>query len=173
MHATASPFVLFATLVASSLACPVAAQAAQVVQYGLGCSWNGTPLAIGVQGTPQLGSTVTIDYSGPNFAGVMQVQPVLVLGLAADSALIPVSFLPQQPAQCFAWVQPLLFAPMPVATAGGYLDSQDIVVPNDPTLIGMQFFAQWMATVVQCGFVPPCTLEALPTSDALQLIVGL
>lgn len=173
MHLPATPFLLLATFVASSLACTVTAQSAQVVQYGLGCSWNGTPLAIGVQGAPQLGSTFTIDYSGPNVAGVMQVQPVLVLGLAADSALIPASFLPQQPAQCFAWVQPLLFAPMPIAAIGGYVTTQDVVVPNDPTLIGMQFFAQWMATVVQCGFVPPCTLEALPTSDALQLIVGL
>lgn len=173
MHTFSAPSVLVAVLAASSLSFSATAQTAQVIHYGVGCSWNGTPLAIGVQGAPQIGTTFTIDYTGPNFAGPLSTQPVLVLGTAPDSALIPTTFLPQQPGQCFVWVQPLLFAPMPTAATGGFVLSQDVVVPNDATLLGLQFFAQWMATVVQCGIVPPCTLEALPTSDALQLIVGL
>ena len=173
MHTFAAPAVLLAAIAAASLSFAATAQTAQVIPYGVGCSWNGTPLAIGVQGAPQIGTTFTIDYSGPNLSSTLSTQPVLVLGTAPDGTTIPVTFLPQQPGGCFVWVQPLLFAAMPGAPTGGFVTSQDVAVPNDATLLGLQFFAQWMATVVQCGFAPPCSLEALPTSDAVQLIVGL
>src|SRR5687768_7642220 len=76
------------------------AQTATVSFYGAGCSFVGQSLAIGVQGLPQLGTTITFTYTGPNQNGPLTVQPVLGLGLAATSVPIPASLLFQQPNGC-------------------------------------------------------------------------
>ncbi|HEX5051672.1 MAG TPA: hypothetical protein VFZ65_07875 [Planctomycetota bacterium] len=159
--------VLFSLFVAA-----LPAQGATVSFYGAGCTYQ-QPLAIGVQGLPQLGTTVGITYSGPNLNTSLQVQPVLALGLGANNIPIPSGILPQQPVGCSVWIDPIVLYPMPVTTTGLFATRYDFVVPNDPTLTGFVFVGQWLAIAVQCGFVPPCWLDALPTSDAALLTVGI
>ena len=38
--------------------------------------------------------------------------------------------------------------------------------------LGFTAYAQWFATVVQCGIIPPCTFDALPTSNGALLVLG-
>jgi len=167
MHTT-----LFAVLASLSFVGTATCQTAAAVTYGTGCAYAGQNLAIGVQGLPQLGTTFTITYSGPNLDNTLTIQPILAVGLLPDSMPMPTWLLPQQPAGCTAWILPALFEPMPVASPGLFADHVAVAVPNDPGLTGFTLLAQWVAWVTQCGIVEPCTLEALPTSDAVALIVG-
>jgi hypothetical protein len=163
--------LLLATLLSATVPL-LPAQAASVSLYGTGCAYAGQNLAIGVQGLPQLGTTITITYSGPNFFSTLMIQPGLALGLAPDATPIPTSVLPLQPAGCTVWVVPVLIGMMLPTSAGPFATSVDVAVPNNPGLIGFTVYAQWIATVVQCGIIPPCTFDALPTSDAAQLVLG-
>lgn len=161
------PFLSFALAVGSA-----AAQSASVSTYGSGCTYANQVLAIDTVGLPQIGTTFSITYSGPNYNTSLTVQPVLALGLTPDNTPIPAGILPQQPIGCLALVVPLYLLPMPVTGSGLFQTSQGIAVPNDPTLIGFAFVAQWLDIAVQCGIVPPCWFSGLPTSDALLLTVG-
>src|SRR5262245_18472770 len=60
---------------------------------------------------------------------------------------------------------------MPTPT-GPFASSVDVALPNSPGLIGIAAYAQWFATVVQCGIIPPCTFDALPTTNGAQLVLG-
>ena len=164
--------LLLASLLSTAVAV-LPAQAASVSFYGTGCAYAGQNLAIGVQGLPQLGTTFTITYSGPNFYSTLMIQPALAIGLAPNATPIPPAILPLQPAGCTVWVVPLLIATMLPTSAGPFATTVDIAVPNNPGLIGFTVYAQWFATVVQCGIIPPCTFDALPTSDAALFVVGL
>lgn len=157
----------------AALAGSLPAQAASVTPYGSGCTFLGQTLAIGATGLPQLGSTCTLTYTGPNLNTQLSTQPFLGLGLQATNLPIPPSILWQQPPNCTQWIVPDVLLAMPPSTTGGYVDQVAIVVPNSPGLIGFSFVAQWLVIVIQCGFVPPCTFDAVPTSDALQLTIGL
>jgi hypothetical protein len=162
--------LLFSILTATA---PLAAQAATIVPFGTGCAFLGQTLGITATGLPQLGGSVTLEYVGPNLNNQIQTQPVLGLGLAPAAVPIPAAILPQQPTGCTQWLVPDALLPMAVSAQGNFEDRVAIAIPNAPTLIGFQFHAQWLVIVIQCGFVPPCTLDALPTSDALQLTCGL
>lgn len=151
---------------------PLVGQTASVSAYGTGCAFAGQSLAIGAIGLPQLGTTCSVTYSGPNVTGPLTIQPLLGLGLVATSVPIPPSILPQQPANCSQWIVPDVLLATAGNPLGGFDDTVPIPVPNAAGLIGFQFVAQWVATVLQCGIVAPCTLDALPTSDALLLTVG-
>jgi hypothetical protein len=160
-------------LVLPFLLAPLAAQAASIATYGSGCVFANQTLAIGFAGLPQLGTTFDITYSGPHMNQQLSVQPILGLGLTASNLPIPASILPQQPPNCTEWIDPIVLTPMGLAPAGGFATQTSIVVPNTATLIGFQLTAQWLGLAIQCGFVPPCWLSGLPTSDALLITVGL
>jgi hypothetical protein len=164
---------ILCSLLLSVLAAPLAAQAATVTPFGTGCTFVNQTLAIGATGLPQLGTTFTIDYAGPNMNNQLSTQPILALGLAAANVPIPATFLPQQPSGCSQLVVPDVLLAMGTTPAGGFATQAPITVPNNAALIGFQFVAQWAVFAVQCGFVPPCWFSALPTSDALMLTVGL
>jgi hypothetical protein len=164
--------LLLATLLSTAIPL-LPAQAASVSFYGTGCTYAGQTLAIGVQGLPQLGTTCTITYTGTNFYSTLTIQPYLAVGFAPDATVIPASILPLQPAGCTAWVVPVVIDAMPPGPSGPFLTSVNVAVPNNPGLIGIAAYAQWFATVVQCGFVPPCSFNALPTSNGAQLVLGL
>jgi hypothetical protein len=163
--------LLLATLM--SIAVPAArAQSASVSFYGTGCAYAGQTLAIGVQGLPQIGTTFTITYTGPNFYSTLTIQPHLAIGFAPDATVIPASILPLQPTGCTVWVVPAVIGAMMPTPTGPFATSVDVALPNSPGLIGITAYAQWFATVVQCGFVPPCTFDALPTSNGALLVIG-
>jgi len=155
------------------VAAALPAQLATVSIYGTGCSLIGQQLAIGVQGLPQLGTTVTFTYSGPNMVNQLTVHPVLALGLSTANIPLPQSLLPQQPLGCTAWIAPEVLNFMPQLASGLFDTQLPMAIPAANSLIGFQFTAQWLAVATQCGFVPPCWLDALPTSDAALLTVGL
>lgn len=155
------------------LLAPLTAQAAAVTPFGAGCTFANQTLAIGTSALPQLGSTFAITYTGPNQNQQLTVQPALALGFTATSLPIPATLLPQQPANCTQWIDAAVIQFMPPSGTGPFVDQVAVTVPNTPGLIGFQFTAQWLAVAVQCSFVPPCFLAAIPTSDALLLTVGL
>ncbi len=162
-------------LLLSSLVTPLAslsAQNATITSFGTGCTFANQTLAIGATGLPQLGTTFTIDYSGPNMNSTLSTQPLLGLGLASTNIPIPATFLPQQPPGCTQWIVPDVLLAMPATPAGPFVTQSPVTVPNDGALIGFQFTAQWAVFAVQCGIVPPCWFSALPTSDALLITVG-
>lgn len=165
--------VVLASICSASLLAPLAAQAATVTNFGTGCGFVGQTLAIGATGLPQLGSTVTITYTGPNLNNQLSTQPLLALGLQTTNVPIPATILPQQPTGCTQYVVPDVLLAMGVTPAGGFVTQSPIAVPNNAALIGFQFAAQWAVFAVQCGIIPPCWFSALPTSDALLLTVGL
>ena len=157
-----------------SLAAALPAQLASVSIFGTGCSFVGQQLSIGVQGLPQLGTSVTFTYTGPNQIGTLTVQPVLVLGLGTLNVPLPPTLLPQQPPNCTAWITPDVLNVMPQNPGGpGFVSQVPMGIPASNSLIGFQFAAQWLAIGVQCGIIPPCGLSAFPTSDAALLTVGL
>jgi hypothetical protein len=161
-------------LLLTSLAAALPAQSASVSLYGTGCSFVGQQLSIGVQGLPQLGTTITFTYSGPNMINQLTVQPVLVLGLGTANVPLPATLLPQQPPNCTAWITPDVLNVMPPLPGGSPFQSQfPMAIPSSNSLIGFQFAAQWLAIAIQCGIIPPCALSAFPTSDAALLTVGL
>ncbi len=168
MRAPIVASLLFPLAIASALA-----QSASVQFFGSGCSYQGQALAIAVQGLPQLGTTFTFTYAGPNLNNQLSIQPALAVGLAASNLPIPSTILPQQPIGCTAWIVPEVINLMPVTATGLFEDHIDMTVPNDPSLSGLLFTAQWLAIVVQCGIVAPCWLQALPTSNAALMTVGL
>src|SRR5262245_16295719 len=135
---------------------PLAAQAS-FLPFGTGCTFQGQTPAIGNQGLPQLGTTLQITYSGPNFtfsSGQQIAQPFLVLGLGQQNTVIPGGLLPQQPPGCQGFITQDAVFPMGPDPNGrpSFANFLDLPVPNNPALIGFVFFAQWLTLVQQCGF---------------------
>ncbi|MEO6593905.1 MAG: hypothetical protein ABIP94_04040 [Planctomycetota bacterium] len=165
---------LFLPFVVAVVPAPVVvAQNASVALFGTGCTFNSQPLAISVQGLPQLGTTFTINYSGPNLNNQLMIRPALALGLASTNIPIPMSILPTQPSGCTQWIVPELISLMPTTPSGSFVTQVSVTIPNDPSLTGFVLTAQWLAIAVQCGIIPPCWLTALPTSNAALLTVGI
>lgn len=151
------------------------AQAASFTPFGSGCTFQGQALSIGNRGLPVLGTTFTIDYTGPNFtfsSGQQIAHPVLVLGFGQQTVPLPVGLLPQQPAGCTALITTDAFLPTAANPTQPVFDASiPFVVPNQPTLAGFAFFAQWVCLVEQCGFAG-CGFSAVPTSDAAVVSLG-
>jgi hypothetical protein len=162
------PYLLFAATAAAQT------QAA-FVPFGAGCPFAGQTPTIGNQGLPQLGTTCTITYAGPNhtFNSAQQIAwPQLALGFTPQQFLIPAGLFPQQPANCLAELAPLALVPTQVNAIGNAFDTNvDIRVPNDPGMIGVVILAQWVVLHEQCGFAG-CGYDAVLTSDAAQVVLG-
>lgn len=157
-------------------AAAAAAQSAAFQPFGAGCTFDNQTLAIGNQGLPQLGATFRITFSGPNHQFDFRQQiawPQLALGFQAQQFPIPAGLLPMQPAGCVGELLPDATIPSPPSASGGTYDAFfDLTVPNDPGLIGVAFFAQWLVVHQQCGFVG-CHVDAVPLSDAAVVVLGL
>ncbi len=164
---------LATTLLLASFA---AAQTASFSTFGQGCTLDSRTLAIGAVGTPQLGTTFRITYSGPNYtfsSGQQIARPHLGLGFTPTTTPIPTSILPAQPAGCTGYLQPLAMVPtQPSSTLPQFDDFVDFPIPNDAGLIGVAILAQWLTVHEQCGFVG-CNYDAVATSDAGVLTIGL
>lgn len=157
-------------------AVPAAAQAAQVIPFGTGCTFQGQTLAIGNQGVPRIGSQFQVMYFGPNYllnSSQQIAQPWLVLGLGQAITQLPQGLLPQQPPGCTGYITPDVSVPTMPDTNGrpNYENFIWISIPNDPLLLGYQFFGQWLLLFQQCGFAG-CGFEAVPTSDAAVIQIG-
>jgi hypothetical protein len=153
------------------------AQTASFVPFGTACSFNGQTPAIGNSGLPQLGQVCTITYTGPNTNGGLATQqimmPEIALAFGQLNTPIPTSLLPQQPSGCQGYINPLIVIPMgPRIGIPIFQDTFDLAIPNSPTLLGLQVYAQWLTTIQQCGFAG-CNLIAVVTSDAATLTIGL
>lgn len=61
---------------------------------------------------------------------------------------------------------------MPLISLPQYESSFALTIPNDPTIVGFQFLAQWLTLHSQCG-IAGCGLSALITSDAAAITIGL
>jgi hypothetical protein len=152
------------------------AQTATFTTFGTGCTMQGQTLAIGNIGLPQLGQICTITYTGPNTNGGLATQvvaqPSLGLGFGLLNTPIP-QILPQQPAGCQGYINPLVLIPMgPRIGIPIFQDTYDLLIPNNPSLLGLPVQAQWLNMFQQCGFAG-CNLVALLTSDAATLTIGL
>jgi hypothetical protein len=160
----AASFLLTAVL-------PLTAQ--DFITFGQGCTFQSQTLAIGNQGLPRIGTTFLVTYTGPNTsASTVPIQPILALGIQQMSFTIPPG-LRDQPANCTLLVRPdvLMFARNDPAT-GVFDKFATLPVPNNSALLGVVVFAQWLATVHQCGIVPGCSLTGLLTSDAAKISIG-
>ncbi|MCA8965570.1 MAG: hypothetical protein H6838_08020 [Planctomycetes bacterium] len=168
---------LFTTLFLSAATTTAAlAQNASFTPFGAGCTFDNQTLAIGNQGLPQLGTTCTITYSGPNHTHNFAQQiawPQIGLGFNQSVFPIPQSILPQQPAGCMGLISADVMIPMPVdPVLPQYQDHYDFVIPNATWLIGVNVYAQWLMLHTQCGFVG-CNYDAIATSDAALMTIGL
>lgn len=165
------PSPLLFLLTASGLA----AQSASFVPFGAGCTFGGQTLAIGNQGLPQVGQTFRITYAGPNHfvnSAQQSAWPQLGLGFQTQHLTIPTNWFPAQPAGCIAELLPDLMIPTPHHASLPQFESfVDFSLPNDPGLVGVAFFAQWLTLHQQCGIVG-CGLDAVLLSDAAIAIVG-
>jgi hypothetical protein len=154
----------------------MAAQSASVSPFGVGCMFNGQTLAIGNNGLPQLGQTFQLTYTGPNFtfnSGQQIAWPNLALSFTQMVTNIPQGLLPQQPAGCTGYIDPLVvIGTQPDINGRPVFDSfVDISVPNNASLLGLTLFGQWMTIYQQCGFAG-CGYAAVLTSDAAVIQVG-
>ena len=166
---------LLSALAAATLTALVGAQSPGITTFGTGCSILRQQLSIGHLGTPRLGATFDLTYSGPNFIGNAAQQrawPFLTLGFQTTNVPIPPVFV-QQPPGCTILVTPELTLPMPPDPTGApsYQAAMSFAVPNDPALTGGMMFAQWFLAYYQCGFVG-CALVAVGTSDAAGVTSG-
>ena len=133
-----------------ALALPAGAQQASYTLFGEGCV--SASATLGATGVPQLGSSFTVHYSGPNFVGVKGLfengaHPWLLTGFSNTTwGAIPLPLLlPRTPlgVRCELLVSPDLVLPMP-RLGSRYQDSLTFPVPNEPSLIGLVFHQQWL-----------------------------
>lgn len=150
-----------------------------VATLGAGCALQ-TPTpsqtpSIGHTGTPRIGMTFSLTYTGPNYqfsSAQQSAQPMLALGTQVVSVPLPPLNLIYQPSGCMAYVVPLSLTPMPPHPSQPvYQNSYSFSVPNNPALVGFQFVGQWLVVHQQCGFVG-CGLSGLVTSDAAIVTIG-
>ncbi len=168
--------ILSATVPFLLLGALATAQSAAFVPFGAGCTFDNQTLAISNQGLPQIGQSFRIQYAGPNHTHNFAQQiawPQLALGFQVQTLQIPTNWFPQQPAGCTGELLPDVVIPtMPNAIGTAFDGFFDMTIPNDPGLIGVQFFAQWLTIHQQCGFAG-CGIDAALTSDAAIVVVGL
>lgn len=131
--------VALATL---SIGSALAAQTATFARVGRGCGGSGgPPPLLNSRSLPRIGTTFNIDYTGPNgMTPVSDDRPNLLLGFAPLSVAIPM-LTPLQPAGCTLLLQPTITIPMPPLPASTrYEASFPLMIPNDPSLLGVPFF---------------------------------
>jgi len=166
---------LSTSAVALTLCAALSAQGSFAI-FGTGCPLQGQTPSIGSAGTPQIGTTLSITYTGPNYqfsAAQQYAQPYLALGVQPMSYTIPAGALLYQPAGCTGYLVPITLMPMPPAPGQPTFESSyDIAIPKTPSVVGFQFMAQWLLVHTQCGF-GGCSLSGLITSDAAVITVGL
>jgi hypothetical protein len=161
----------FSLSIGLSFSAALGAQTAAFTTFGTGCVFAGQRLAIDHKDLPQLGGAFKITYSGPNVAAsTMPIQPVLVLGTGLK--LTPMPALVQQPPNCVGLITPDVFQSTAVNANGSFVASVELQVPNDPALLGVGVYAQWLTVAQQCGIVAPCNVIALLTSDAAKIVIG-
>lgn len=118
----------------------VAAQTASYSLFGTGCSTQLT-----ANGLPQIGKSFSVVYNGPSFCNqAVCAQPVLLTGLSNTqwgSVMLPI-VPPFAIGGCGLLVSVEFMAP--IAPGKKQLD---IAIPNDPRLIGLQFYQQWTTLV--------------------------
>ncbi|MFT4514654.1 MAG: hypothetical protein ACI89X_001192 [Planctomycetota bacterium] len=143
--------------------------------FGSGCSLQGQTPAIGYSGSPAIGQTFSITYSGPNYtfnSAQQMAQPFLALGTQGANFTLPTTGLIYQPIDCVAYMLPISLLPMAQhPNLPEYESGFAITIPNNSALVGYQFFAQWLMVHSQCGFVG-CSLSGLITSDAAVVTIG-
>ena len=152
----------------------LAAQPAVFQPFGQGCTFQGQTAAIGNQGLPRPGQQFQVMYAGPNFTmnSAQQIAwPNLVLGL--QQQITPIPPLLQQPVGCGGLISPDVLLPTPPDQNGRpmFENFVALAVPNNSQLLGVQFYAQWVVLVDQCGFAG-CGLAAILTSDAALAQIG-
>ncbi len=160
-----------------ALAAILSAQQAAFVPFGQGCTFQSQTLAIGNQGLPRIGSSFQVMYTGPNhqFNSAQQIAwPQLFLGFGTLVTPLPQGLLPQQPPGCQGLITPDLAIPSNIDQNGRptYENFVRLAIPNNPNLLGYVLYGQWLLLHQQCGFAG-CGLDALPTSDAAQIWIGL
>ncbi len=123
-------------------ACP----AASFERTGQGCGVvGGPPPLINSFDLPTIGSTFTLDYTGPN--GVTPVgddHPFFLIGFTPLSLPVP-PITPSQPAGCTLYVDPVVTVDMPLI-GSTYQSQLDLTMPTGLDLLGLPFYAQ-VATV--------------------------
>jgi hypothetical protein len=159
---------------ALALAAALPAQSAGFTPFGTGCVLDNQQLAIGNNGLPRIGMSFEILYSGPNFtfnSAQQRCRPLLNLGFQVLGFPIP-AILPQQPPGCILYTEPSFSVLTPTDPAlPRYGNSVRLAVPNDPSLAGGTFQAQWLAIFEQCGFAG-CGLAAIGSSDGAFVTLG-
>lgn len=158
-------------LAALALGSGLCAQSASAIFYGTPCTFANQVVASGIVGLPQVGTTFSLQYAGPLGTTQQAIVPVLALGLQLAAVPIPATLFPLQPANCTQWLAPDALFTMPSLPSGGFQTTQSITVPNQATLLGFHFHAQWYAAVIPCGSAG-CSLGAVLASDAVALTVG-
>ncbi|MGE0144645.1 MAG: hypothetical protein AB7I19_16625 [Planctomycetota bacterium] len=154
-----------------ALTATLAAQQAGFSTFGQACTVSGlsTP-AISATGLPVLGSTFSIDYSGPNRATwPTELRPVFLYGIAPTNLSLDGMFR-NQPAGCTLYVQPIDAVLMPPVSIL-FASSVALSVPNQPVLAGSSLVAQW-ACLNQTCLVNGCNANAVLTSDAASITLG-
>lgn len=134
---------------------PAAAQSASITPFGQGSNC-GPAITTGSTTLPRLGSTIQIDYQGPNTYFLQQTgpdirHPYLVLGRSNQSwGGVPLPW-PLPPG--LAWNQPTgatlyvsldVLLPMPMVSPFAYATSVRFPIPNVPALIGVDVYAQFV-----------------------------
>lgn len=149
------------------------AQFASFTPFGQGCTASGLTMpTIGAQGLPQIGTTFTITYSGPNRATwPTELHPVFLFGLQTIAFPLD-NLLRSQPSGCTLYVVPWSFTLMGPGTGIGFADTVSFAIPMSGALIGLSFVAQW-GVLNQTCLVTGCTANALLTSDAATVTVGI
>lgn len=150
------------------------AQFAAFQPFGQGCTVSGLPMpTIGATGLPQVGTTFSIDFTGPNRATwPTELHPVFMFGLS--TANFPLDGLfNSQPAGCTLYLVPEMFLLMGPGTGIGYATSVSLPVPNNFALVGFSFVAQWCVLSQTCLIGAPCNVNAVLTSDAATITVGI
>ena len=148
--------------------------------YGASCSTpvQTRPSSITNSGLPVLGQTFSVVYRGDAFASTATLYPVLLVSggpasIPVGSSVLP---LPQQPSNCFLLVDPAQLAVVLPAVfdpaTGTFQTDFPFAIPNVPSLANLSVFFQFVMTYTQCGIVPPCTLEAIGTTEGGQATLG-
>ncbi len=148
--------------------------------YGTSCSTpvQTRPATIDHVGLPQLGQTFSVVYRGDALASTAMLTPILYASLGptsipAGNSVLP---LPQQAPNCVVLVDPtLILAVIPSAfdpSTGTFQTDFPFNVPNLPSLVGGSIYFQFLMPYVQCGIIPPCTLQAIGTTEGGQATFG-
>ena len=102
--------------------------------------------------------------------------PVLLTGFSAAADPVPAGLLPAQRPGCTVWLKPEFATPMATDPhrPGQFVSHVTLRVPNHPVVLGATWFHQWIVASVTCtGSGSPCPLDAIGSSDAARLSVGL